>query len=435
MEVYEREEFIECATHFSEAKTPYDVAKSWALLQGKFPELSGITHLDNYDRTVLPPCIKKYTRKPLDYITPYFVSNSLYFIDDEMIRNIFQKETNHFPIDYTVMFDTNMASYINRLVRGEPVGEVQEKLLKLVDELLRDDLNYDFLFYLVENIKTVLPKADFEAPSKLKFWLSLNRDFRDNLCSLHLFASIDSKGYKKTLNPRLTISYRQAVRNAIDSAYDFYFVKRKSIDEYMLLQRVLLLNLIGMVRIQEESNKKERNKMKVYLEFLHNTVGMYIDREAIVAHKYFISRDNLPILRKVHKGCEVKGLIRQLDNIAWDMVAPRIMEKLIYSGFGSEGQYFIPMFLSFDNALKKMLNMHPIKSAIYNRKTGYVISFPVQSSQEYFKEHNLDRDLDWICSDALKEERKLRGSHSRRSAFKAIFKEYKALIKVLDTKA
>ncbi|NQY07881.1 MAG: hypothetical protein HRT68_17215 [Flavobacteriaceae bacterium] len=61
------------------------------------------------------------------------MSESLYFVDNKMLKSIVQNEMNYFPIDYTVMFDTNMASYINKLVRGESIGEVQERLLPLVD--------------------------------------------------------------------------------------------------------------------------------------------------------------------------------------------------------------------------------------------------------------------------------------------------------------
>ena len=431
MEIFDKKEFCECAALFSTANNPSDVAKSWLKLKGEFNELSGVIHLDNYDREVLPSCIRKYTKEPLDYLVPYFKSESLYFIDDEMLRSIFQKGTNRFIIDYTVMFDTNMASYIYRLVRGEPVGDVQDKLLKLVDELLRDDLNFDFLFYLVENIKIILPRADFKAKTKLKFWLSLDKEFRDNLCSLHLFASIDCKEYKKTLNPKFTVSHFKAVRNAIDSAYTFYFERKNMIDEFMLLQRCLLLNLIGMVRIQEESNQKERNKMKNYLYFMHSTVGAYMDREAVIAHKYFISRDNLPILSKIQKRCETKVLLQRLDNIAWDMAVPRIMEKLIASGLGSEGQYFVPLFLSFDKNLKKMLKMHSIKGAIYNRNTGDIVSFPDINSEEYFEANNLGKDINWVCSDELKIERRERGRHTRKTAHKAIFAEYRKLLKAL----
>ena len=396
MEAFEQKEFYECATRFSIANNPKDVLESWSKLQGKFSELSGVTHLDDYDRVVLPSSIRKYTKEPFDYLVPYFKSESLYFIDDQMLKTISQEVTTYFPIDYTLMFDTNMASYINKLVHGKSIGTVQEKLLKLVDELLRDDLNFDFLFYLVENMKTVILKANFNSKTKIEFWLSLDRDFRENLCSLHLFSSIDCKEYKRTLNPKYTISYRQAVYNAIDLAYSFYFERKLAIDKHILLQRNLLLNLIGMIRIQEESNKKDRNKMKSYLQFMHETIGVYMDREAVIAHKYFLSRENLPILNEVQKHCDTKRLLKKLDNIAWDMVSPRIMEKLIPSKLGSQSQCFVPMFLSFDRNLRAMLKMYPIKGAIFNRKTGGIISFPDINSGEYFKENKLEKEINWI---------------------------------------
>ncbi|WCE31122.1 hypothetical protein [Vibrio sp. SCSIO 43137] len=431
MSHFESDDLVKLVSRLSISRTPSDIAFSWLEMKGKYPELSGVIHLDDYDKDVLPCSISKYTKEPNNYLTPYFKSENLYFIDDEMLKCIFLNGTNDFLIDYTVMFDTNMASYIKKLVRGESVGEVQNKLLTLIDGLLRDQLNFDFLFYLVENIKVIMITANFEARSKLEFWLSLDKAFRENLCCLHLFASINCEEYKRTLNPRYTVSFNRAAHNAMESAYDFYVNKKSELEAIMLMQRNLLLNLIGMIRIQEESNRNERNKMTSYLKFMHETIGLYMDREAIIAHKYFSSRSNLPILNQVHKNCNTKRLLKKLDNIAWDMAVPRIMEKLIPLGMGSEGHYFVPMFLSFDKNLRKMLKMHPIKGTVYNRDTGDIVTLPDTNSSDYFSANNLGKEINWICSNEQRNERKQRSLHTRSSTHQQIIIEYRKLLNVL----
>lgn len=50
--------------------------------------------------------------------------------------------------------------------------------------------------------------------------------------------------------------------------------------------------------------------MKSYLQFMHETIGVYMDREAVIAHKYFLSRENLPILNEVQKHCDTKRLLK-----------------------------------------------------------------------------------------------------------------------------
>lgn len=114
------------------------------------------------------------------------------------------------------------------------------------------------------------------------------------------------------------------------------------------------------------------------------------------------------------------------------MVSPRIMEKLIPSKLGSQSQCFVPMFLSFDRNLRAMLKMYPIKGAIFNRKTGGIISFPDINSGEYFKENKLEKEINWIYSDNLRLERKSRSLHTRKTIHESITNEYRNLILVLN---
>ncbi|WP_194578247.1 hypothetical protein, partial [Vibrio anguillarum] len=217
-----------------------------------------------------------------------------------MIKNMFIKGTNVFPIDHSIMMDSNICSYIDSLVRGKPLGTVGPKILPIIDDLLRDGLNFDFLFYMIENIKHVLPSANFSAKSKLEFWKSLNINFRKNLVSLHYFSSIDSKEYSRTLRPNYLLSYRQSARRAIDATFGLYMSDegKNYLSQFADFQRVALLSLIGMLRINLSSNKSGKNKMLEFFDFMHNEVGIYMEREATLAHEYFCDSKSLPILKK-----------------------------------------------------------------------------------------------------------------------------------------
>src|SRR5690606_36452412 len=118
--------------------------------------------------------------------------------------------------------------------------------IPLIDEILHDGLNFDFLFYMVENIKNITNLVCNEQKSKISFWRSLGKDFRSNLVSLQIFRSIDSKEYKRTSSPRPLFTYRDAARRAVDFAYDFYAseVGNEHIHSFLLVQRLILLQLI-----------------------------------------------------------------------------------------------------------------------------------------------------------------------------------------------
>lgn len=54
------------------------------------------------------------------------------------------------------MFDINIVFYVNKIVRGEFLGNFYFKVVVLVDDILYDDINFDYFFYMVENVKNVL---------------------------------------------------------------------------------------------------------------------------------------------------------------------------------------------------------------------------------------------------------------------------------------
>ncbi|MGN5141405.1 hypothetical protein ACTG2I_05675 [Aeromonas caviae] len=434
MKAFEYPEVQLCASILSKAKTPNDAVLAWSSMQARHPDLVGIICLESYKRSVIPSSVKKYTKEPLNYLVPYFESDHIYFLEDELIRDIFKKSEVKFGVDYTLMFDTNIASYINKLVKGAPLGSVQKKVIPLIDELLHDDLNFDYLFYMVENVKGVINFIAKEQESKVSFWRSLDKDFRSNLVSLQIFGSIDCKEYKRTSNPKPILTYRSAARRAINFAYDFYASEkgREHILDFVLVQRLILLQLIGMVKIQLASNRSASSKIGEYFNYIHNVVGVYFDRESVVAHKYFLDRNNVGVLNKMQKGKPIPGLLKKLDNIAWDMTTPRLMEALITSMHTTgEGRYFIPMFVSFDNKLRELLSLFPVKGAIYSKSKGGLIPLPSIDSMDYFKSHGCGELLECLHSYSMKMERMSRPQKTRISVHGCIRNEYRALRKII----
>ena len=376
---------------------------------------------------VIPPSVKKYAAKPNNFLVPYFSTEKMYFLDDELLSEMYSSGESKFRIDYTLMFDTNIATYVNKLVRGESLGNIQSRVVALVDDILHDDLNFDHLFYMVENVKNVLPQIEHNTPSRIRFWRSLEKNFRRNLVSLQIFRSIDCTEYKRTSNPRPQFSYREAARHAIDFTYDFYAseVGKDHILNFVLVQKMILLQLIGMVRIQLSSGKSAKYKMGKYFKYIHDVVGAYFDREAIIAHKYFNDRKTLAILEKIKKGSGKVGLLKKLDNIAWDMAAPRFMEKLIVAG--GEGRYFIPMFLTFDSGLRELLGHYPVKGVMFNKQTGSFTPIPEINTRDYFKQYGCQDDIDHLYSEPVRSERLSRERPTRLSIHRLIRREYRTL--------
>lgn len=427
MSDFHNDEVRACMYALSKAESPSEATFAWMFLQGRHSDLAAIVALPQYDRIVVPLSVRKYLAKPNGCLVPYFSSEKMYFLDDELLVGMFSSDEYEFRVDYSLMFDTNMATYVNSLVRGEALGDVQAKVVSLVDDILHDDLNFDHLFYMAENVKNVLPQIERDPTSKIEFWKSLKKGFRQNLVSLHIFRSIDCQEYKRTSCPRPTSSFVRAAREAVDFTYDFYAseVGRHHILDFVLVQRMILLQLIGMLRIQLSSAKGSKYKMGEFFRYVHEVVGAYFDREAILAHKYFVDRKQLSMLEKIKKGCSKKKLLKKLDNIAWDMAAPRFMEKLMVTG--GEGRYFIPLFLTFDAGLRELLSHYAVKGGVYNKKTGAYAPIPEVDTREYFSKHGCGDEIDHFYSDTARSERLSRIRPTRLSIHALIRREYKIL--------
>ena len=199
-----------------------------------------------------------------------------------------------------------------------------------------NNVNFDLFFYFVENIKIAfsvalrMAKGGFNSP--LKFWKSLDKDFRWNIVCIKLFRYIDSSHYQKTRMLKFDIGFREAVRESIDFTYKFYASAegKELIEERLLpMQRLILIQLLAILRIEFSSKKGPREKLKQFLDFVQDKGEVYLERETILAHRYFKSRATVPMLEKINRGGEQKGLLKKIDNLAWDMTAARFMEMMV----------------------------------------------------------------------------------------------------------
>ena len=434
MKVFIKDEVQLCASLLSQSNTPLNALSAWSVLEERHPDLVGMVCLDDYENNSVPLSISKYTKQPFDYLVPYFSTDKIYFLEDELLGNIKFNKGYKFYIDYTLMFDTNIASYINKLIRGEDLKNNQVKIVSFVNELLHDNLNFDTWFYMIENVKNIKEKIEFKEKSKLSFWKGLNKKFRQNMVSIQLFNSIDCNDYKKSLNPKPKYNFIQATRIAVDYCYDFYMSEsgRENSLNFVLVQKLILLQIIGMVNIQLSSNNGYKKKMREYFKYIHDVVGIYFDRESVIALKYFIDRKNVTILNDFQKKMPIDNLLVKLENIAWDMAVPRVMEKLMVTLHDSkEGRYFIPMFVSFDSKLRELLSLYPLKGAVYCKKNTGILQLPKINTIEFFTKNGLIDEFNYFYSKPLKNERMSRPSPTLSNVEFLIKKEIEKTKKII----
>jgi hypothetical protein len=87
----------------------------------------------------------------IDNVIPYLQFDYLYFIHHERLELI------GLGIDYSVSFDTNYASYVKQVVAEGSLKGLDRTIMISIDRLLKKDVNFDLIFYFIENIKLAYP--------------------------------------------------------------------------------------------------------------------------------------------------------------------------------------------------------------------------------------------------------------------------------------
>lgn len=141
------------AEHLSAAKRPSDLLWAEAVLGRDSYGIDALVSLPLYEEDSHFPLFEAPSTLPKKYVVPYLHYQYVYFVNHEPLIRPWLK------IDYTLTFDTNFASYVDKVVRGEPLKGQQDEVMQVIDDILYNDLNFDPAFYLVENIKKAHPIA------------------------------------------------------------------------------------------------------------------------------------------------------------------------------------------------------------------------------------------------------------------------------------
>lgn len=195
--------------YLSIARTPFDVVNTWSNKEGNFSNPKAIVCLEHYDNNFLPKEFIKATFLENNDFIPYFQSESLYFIDDEIFNTILSSGDIDIPIDYSVMFDSNYASYILFFVNND-MSRLNNEAFITISLLLRGNFQYDYRFYLLENSKNI----DLDKEFDIDYFKEMHNDIFRNITSLELFKSIDSKLFKEKNILKYTITTEDAKNNA-----------------------------------------------------------------------------------------------------------------------------------------------------------------------------------------------------------------------------
>jgi hypothetical protein len=387
--VHTSQDFGQFVSLIRAATTPLDVHNAWNVLASPHDSLRVVTVLADYPKNIIFPGIDIRNLSGKRIVTPYFLGDSLYFSSRKLIEQTDIDEHVKIPLDGSIMLDTNIASYISTYINRRSFGQSQAEIVNIIHQLLENNPNFDYIYYLVENSKKLIDRYEpSHSPNADQLWSDLDHGFKDNLVSLRLFLSIDNKKYRASNNDKPTISIAEAETLAKKFTHDFYFghdgiSRLADTKRRFTLSRILLYK---MAAIQLGSNEGVKKKSIKLLQFMLDTLNAYFDREMQIAIEYFQKGKSFKFFEKIDKGKHISldSIRAKIGNMSWDLMIPRFIESL--SAIAGNGQFFIPHYLTWDTGLRESLNFYKAKACLFDDTTGWMATITEVDTEQLLRE-------------------------------------------------
>lgn len=417
----------------SHATVPNEAHSAWWLMGETKKDKYAIISLEGYNKNIYSKSLDKLINLVDSPFVPYFESGKLYFLDNELVNEMYKNAPHDvtFPIDYSVMLDTNYSSYIQTFVDSKDWSSMGNDVFNTIDILIREDFNYDYLFYMIENYKNSFCNSNSDNVTSDQ---ERKAGLYQNLVSLELFKNIDKKEYCSKGIVKYNISKQESYM-IVDGIFNDMFISsrgKEMMDIFLNIHKAMVLFLIGVLRIRFQSKSNSEYKIRELFEYTNDTLGMYLEREMIVAHKYFIKPTDVPILNRLNKGMNKNKLFKNIENIAWDFTSPRIME--FFLRLRGEGRYLIPLFLTNDRNLRNLLRLYKVKGVIFNKDGTGLIPISSMNSQEYFEEYKCNVNFEEFFNEESTKKRNFKIEFNKLSKFKCIDDEFAKLVNIMECK-
>ncbi|MTI49966.1 MAG: hypothetical protein FH761_19215 [Firmicutes bacterium] len=413
-----------------DVSTPSDLLEVLLYLYSIDEDFCVQISLDEYNRSVISSELSREISDPESDLLSYFMNDKLYFIDNEILDGMIRKEGENynFGVDYSVLLDTNYASYINTFLNNPQ--NLNSKVKSTIDILLKNEVRFDYMIYIIENYFNVFLKA--EGDEKV---LQDNRaNFYLNLVNLELFKNINRDKYLQSGKIDFTIAKSEAYlladklyNNILNSPNSF-----KGLKNYYNIHQMMILYIIGILKVRFSSNKAPHNKMVDIFVFMNEVAGLYFEREIKFTYEYISNPNKYKIFDRIQKGMKKSKLFEIVKNIAWDFSIPRIMENF-FADF-SMTRYFIPLFLTHDNNMKTVFSSYNVKGVIFNKDKTFFSVYSDIRIHEYLYSKKCKINFEEFFSDEATKSRVVLHNKNKNEEFKAIEREFNSLAKILNCK-
>jgi hypothetical protein len=318
-------------------------------------------------------------------IVGLFGDSRVRFLDYYTLREQIRHGQANIPFGYSIGLDSQAMSYLVPHILGErQSSRVPKDLEEVIAFIAREDVNVDPLPYMIENMPRIGDTSHSAAVEK-------------NLVAYEHLRTMDYEFYRRTGTIRTRLSAAQ-----FDDSCKAHFIawskdaRREELSkEVVERQQLMLCILLKSVSIQfDRPNKSLKKKLLELMQFMHDSLGTFFERELIVASRYFQQQQKLPFFSKIMRKRKHIEVFAEIERMAWDCWHARHLEEAAATLPEQGARYFLTALLTFDKRFSNLIEASPINgyavrqgsSAPMLRLSGLTFGPNTESFEQEFKD-------------------------------------------------
>ncbi|MDP0499363.1 MAG: hypothetical protein Q7P63_04605 [Verrucomicrobiota bacterium JB022] len=282
---------------------------------------------------------KAYLRSP-------FGRNSLFFVSNEILYRLANYQEVYIPVNYSIGFDSNVASYLRQLIFGKNQGDVTLKFRKVLADFCLRRFNWDTLPYLLENAHMLK-----EGKNLSEIWETILAEF--------LFSELNQEIFAKSQRIEfLDSDQATAIARAQDQLQHFDRALKAGLHDQVESQvnifELIVLKIALLKRRSPSTSQAARNTADL-VEWMDSVLGAIVGVPLWAGVQYFLKSGAFKPLSKLGSSGERAYCCSR--NLAWDIY--HVYSRQQQCMTGSNGEIIVPYMLTYDKGLADLFDGFP----------------------------------------------------------------------------
>lgn len=301
---------------------------------------------------------------------------SFSYLDKKQALDLTTQKKSQFGLINCVNFDSNIVSYMDRLFLTRDQENNLDLFLFLRNILKDKRVDFTCYPYMFENCTKLDDHNILEGVRR-----SLNAFFMYK--EFNTVEEFDNYFYNKQ-----TDEYPKRICTESEDFIQGMFQIKKGIEDKKIFssQKPIHALILQTAIIKFSSNKGIKFKVEQLFDFFINQLGRFFEREIAVCYLYLKNdRRTTRFFGKIQKNS--KNILNVIEGMSWDLYHIRQLEDSMTKSEYENVDFEMHSLATFDNGLKEMLTIYPIK-AISFYKNQKNVSF-VYDFKEFIEEIDL----------------------------------------------